>query len=197
MVCVLNIDTSRITTLLRQTAEGDAVLRVLQNADAFLLICMVRIVELGRLPAKVKTDVVALLRDVPTLIGQSDDVLAEDELACACAHATGIARRPPEPFARETATWGRRFNALGGKAADLLALWDPNSLQSLAFRSAASQHISLAARYGAQAAVVQDPLILIRLELQRHLKDQRTRSPTYAQGLDADSIIDRVGCEFS
>lgn len=193
MICALNIDTSRITSLVQGTPEGAAVLRVLQGPNAFLVVCKVRIVELARLPVQAKTEVVALLRDVPTLIGQSDDVLAEDELACACAHAAGLTRRPPEPFARDTATWGRSFNALGGRAADLLAHWDPTWSQNTAFRAAASQHISLAAAFGERAAVVQDPLIVVRLELQRHLAEHRARNLTYARGLDADMIIDRVG----
>jgi hypothetical protein len=51
----------------------------------------------------------------------------------------------------------------------------------------------MARAFGERAAVVQDPLIVVRLELQRHLREHRARSPTYARDLDADTIIDRVG----
>lgn len=190
---ILNIDTSR----LMQLADGSdtnarTLVRELQGGSVCLNICILRAMELGRMPGDRRARMVSFLRDVQTVIGQPDEVLHSDELASACARATERVRRPPRPFARSTADWGLAFNALGGTAADLVALSESILEQDTALRSLLREHVFEALAHGRRAAVLSDRLVVVRAELEQHIAQFRLLNAGYADGLSAAQVIDRV-----
>lgn len=192
---VLNVDTGRISQLAESPADGEwkDLVDTLSRGDAYIVVCLTRIHELSRLSAQRRATVVSFLRQVPTLIGQPEDVLEEDELACACASAAGLSRRAPQPFARTSDSWGTAFQAPGGTAADLLEVWDPTSPEVQVLASLGPLHIRLAQGLAQPAAVTTDRAVHLRAALQHHLARWRASSRDYGANLSAQEVIDRVG----
>ncbi len=178
---VLNIDTSRITQLAEGPAHGEwkDLVETLSRGDAYIVVCLTRIHELSRLSAQRRATVVSFLRQVPTLIGQPEEVLEEDEMACACASATGRARRAPQPFARTSDSWGTALQAQGRTVADLLDVWDSTSPEAQALASLGPLHIRLAQGLAHPAAVTTDRAVHLRAALQNHLTTWRARARDY------------------
>jgi len=191
----LNVDTSRLSLLASNPEHPghSRILRILEAGDVAAVVCISRVVELSKMPDRKRRNVVALLRSIPTLIGQPESVLQEDELACGCAKAMRLSRRPPKAFARDTGDWGYFKNAPGGTAADLLEVADPTSAEAVGFRLMADEHIGHADIVRDSAAVVSDRTVALRLALERHLKDFRLRTEAYASGFSAEEIIAAAG----
>lgn len=191
---VVNIDTSRLSQLIVGSGvPWPSLTSALEHGDLHLLVCLPRLLELARLPEAKRQSVADFLDAVPTLIGQPDDVVENDELACACASTAGLSRRPPKPFARDTGDWGTQLNTPGYTAGDLLRIADVAREADAALRRLAEEHLTPARMLRAQAAVVRDPLVRVRSALHQHLAIQRQRHPTYALGLAADDIIKVAG----
>jgi hypothetical protein len=192
-ILVANVDTSRLSPLAEHSSDPECVPLVdaLVRGDVHLVICHSRVFELSSLAPSRRSTLLSFLRDVPTLIGQPESVLEEDELTRACVAVAGETRRPPQPFARGTVDWGYAINAIGGTAADLLAAFDSDSQEADSLRELAKQHVTTAREFCERAAVVSDRAAHLRAQLERHLAERRLTAPTYGGGLDAQTIIDR------
>lgn len=191
----LNIDTSRLSQFVENLERNDCVdlFRELTRGDCYLVVCLTRVMELSRIEPARRANIISLLREVPTLIGQPEEVLEQDELKSACAALSRLERRPPKPFARDTADWGYALNTLGGSAADLLAIADPSMEEFADLRRIADEHVETARQLRTNAAVVRDRPVHLRHALHSHLADHRRRTSQYGGTLSADQIISHAG----
>ncbi len=191
----LNIDTSRLSKFIEDPEHNDCVdlFRELARGDCYLVVCFTRVMELSRIEPRRRANIVSFLREVPTLIGQPEEVLEQDELKSACAALSGLKRRPPKPFARDTADWGYAPNTIGGDASDLLAIADPSMEDFAHLRRIADKHVEMARQLRTNAAVVRDRPVHLRHALHRHLADHRRKTPQYGGTLSADQIISHAG----
>lgn len=191
---VLNLDTNHVSELARRSSEAGApeVLRILQRDEARLSLSIFHLVELSAPGFRSVNEVRALLRDVPALFSNPFQEVFDEEVAGACARATGRTRRPPRVFAESTADWGYHGGPVGGTPLDMLdgVSGAPETRQRLLqFADAAALESMMKER----AALVRTPDVPLRLLVERHLTDRRTRMFDYADGLTAEEVIERAG----
>jgi hypothetical protein len=125
----LNLDTSRVSQLALepQRAGAPELVRMLEAGDCALVVCFSRLIELGSTRDEMqRRAIVAFLRGVRAYFGQPVSILEQDELAVACARATGLTRRPPKAFAIDGEDWGTEGRIPGSTPADFLEQVDPS-----------------------------------------------------------------------
>jgi hypothetical protein len=137
-------------------------------------------------------DLKALLRDLPHVLANPFENVADEEIAFVVARVNGLSRRPPRVFARDTSEWGYHLGPVGGTAVDMLDALSESTEQR--------DQIQAMARWGAQssmlkgeAALAKNPKLPLTLAVQHHLDHQRKIYKGYANGLSAEEILKRAG----
>ncbi len=190
----LLLDTNHLSHLARfpGAADSAAVLEYLERGHATLAVTLFQLVELSDPKFQSVEAAKALLGSLPHFLANPFENVAEEELALACASATGRKRRAPRVFARDTSEWGHHIGPVGGSAVDMI--------DAFASGHGEREGIVRVAEWGAVSSMLKDKAVLIRdpmrpltAAMERHLEEHRSRVPTYADGLSAGEIISRVG----
>lgn len=191
---VLVLDTNHISDLARfsSTSESAAVIGRLQRGDAALAISIFHLVELSNSAFASIADARALLNDVPHVLANPYENIEDEEMASACAQATGRIRRSPRVWARDTSEWGYHPGPAGGSALEMLDAFAAMDTQRDELLNLAD-YGARASMMKANATLVKDPMIPLTLALQHHIDGRRGRFPSYADGLNASEILQSVG----
>lgn len=193
---VLNLDTNHISDLARRSNETGAaqVLDLLQRDEARLGLSLFHMLELASPEFRSVDEVRALLRDVPCLFFNPFHELYEEEVASACARATGKSRRAPRAFAVSTEDWGFAGGPSGGTPLDMLdAIRQTHDTRERLLQIA--DIMAAESMMKDQAVLVRTPNVPLERLVSSHLDDHRKRFFDYADGLSAAEIIARVGGE--
>jgi predicted nucleic acid-binding protein len=191
---VVLLDTNHLSDLARHPAAADpaAILTRLEKGDAALAISLFHLLELSDPRFKSSDDMRALLRSVPHVLANPYENVEDEEMAVACARATGLIRRPPRVWARDTSEWGYHAGPAGGSAADMLEAFKAMGDERDSIHAYA-EHGARGSMMKGDAALIRQPLLPLTLALRRHIDLGRLRLPSYAGGLSAEQVIERVG----
>jgi hypothetical protein len=191
---IVVLDTNHLSDLAREPSapESAAIIGRLERGDTALGISLFHLLELSDPRFKSADNLRALLRAVPNVLANPYENVEDEEMAVACARATGLTRRPPRVWARDTSEWSYHVGPAGGTAVDML--------DAFVAMSDEREQVRAFAEYGAQgsmmksrAALVREPMLPLTLALQRHIDEQRLRFPGYANALTAREVIERAG----
>jgi hypothetical protein len=191
---VIVLDTNHLSDLARDPTapEPSAVLTRLEKGDAALAISLFQLLELSD-PQFKSVDVLrTILRSVPHVLANPYENVEDEEMAVACARATGLTRRPPRVWARDTSEWGYHGGPAGGTAVNMLDAFSVMTDERESVRAFA-EHGAQGSMMKSGAALIRRPLLPLTLALQRHIDLQRLRLPSYGGGLSAAEVIERVG----
>ena len=191
---VVNLDTNHISDLARDPHKPAcaAVISMLQGGRAQLAISLLHFVELSDPGFRSFESVCELLDSVPVAWAVSTEEIFEEEIALACARAAAKERPPPRVFHDSMRNWSRGPNPASGSAADgLRAARDVPEFRMQLLGVA--EDAARTSMMKGDAALAREPGLPLRLAIEAHLAHFRSRNDTYADGLTAESIIERVG----
>jgi hypothetical protein len=195
---VLNLDTNHISNLARHSNDNEAagIFAILHKDEARLGLSLFHLIELASPGFRSVNEVRALLRDVPCVFMNPFQDVYEEEVAFACATATGRQRRRPRVFASTTEEWGFAGGPTGGTPLDMLdAIRKTQDTRNKVLRVA--DIMAADSMMKDSAALVKTPNVPLELLVDRHLIEHRQRLYDYADGLSAAEIIARAGGEPS
>jgi len=191
---VLYLDTSHISEIARNSSApgAEALLRILQSDRAALAISLMHFIELASPDFASVGDVKALLREVPIAFAVSTEEVWASEMAVSCALAGGKVREPPRVFCRTALDWCRGPSPTPGHAVDYLEAFieQPELRVQILDVAAEAARVSM---MKAQAAIIRDPRLPLRLSVSNHLEEFRARNPDYAGGLTSEQVVDKAG----
>lgn len=188
------LDTNHLSDIAREPGKPACVevLRRLRDGQATLVVTLFHLIELSDPAFTSVGELTALLRATPHLLANPFEDVEEEEIASACARASGLRRRPPRVFAPDTSEWGSHGGPVGGSAVDMLEVFR-------VVTSPRDEVVAMAA-WGASASMLKDRATLVReptlplqLAVTRHLEMHRRTFSAYAAGLTAAEVIERAG----
>jgi hypothetical protein len=168
------------------------VITLLQREEATLAVSYLQILELAAPSFTSLPDLKALLSDLPHVLANPFENVADEEIAFVVARVNGLSRRPPRVFARDTSEWGYHVGPVGGTAVDMLDAVSESTEQRDQIRAMAKWGAESSMLKG-EAALAKNPKLPLTLAVQHHLDQQRKTYKKYGMGLSAEEIVKRAG----